>query len=263
MLVLAWLVSAVVLGVAFLSCAGACVVVVQGAALRRPPFAALAGWLCCLAGLAARSCSRCLTGGSLGLVAAAVLEVWPVASCGGAACTTTKAASAAVCRLEKPLVAEDHLPCVCSGGVVVERCWRSRSALIALAVLVLLVLLRVVARRTPCVGAAVGFARCCLVVRRLAGSLASCQVEARRCLDRWLLVGFRLMSCPWLPCCHAVAVLLGCPAVDRAAPLVGAGHGGFGPPLPASPLPEECALAAAASLLGPARPCCAGPRCAR
>ena len=65
MLVLAWLVSAVVLGVAFLSCAGACVVVVQGAALCRPPFAALAGWLCCLAGLAARSCSRCLTGENL------------------------------------------------------------------------------------------------------------------------------------------------------------------------------------------------------
>ena len=62
LLVLAWLVSVAVLGVAFLPHAGACgVVVVCRAALRRLPFAALAGWLGCWAGLVARSCSGCLT----------------------------------------------------------------------------------------------------------------------------------------------------------------------------------------------------------
>lgn len=195
-----------VLGFALLPFAGACdVAVVHGAALRRLPFAALADWLGCLAGLVARSCSRCLTGWNLGLaVAAAVLDVWPVASCGEAADATTRVASGAVCHLEKPVVAEDRLPCVCSGVVVVERCWLSRSALIPLAVLVLL---RVVERRLSCVGAAVGFARCCLIVHRWAGpcsSLASCQVAACRCLDRWLFLGVRLLSCPWVPCCRAV-----------------------------------------------------------
>ena len=78
------------------------------------------------------------TGWSLGLAAAAVFDFWPFSSCCEVADATTGAASAAICRFEKPVVAKDRLPCVCCAVVDVECCWQSHYALIPLVVLVLL-----------------------------------------------------------------------------------------------------------------------------
>ena len=228
LLVLAWLVPVAVLGVAFLPRAGACgVVVVCRAALRRLPFAALAGWLGCWAGLVARSCSRCLTSWSLGLAAAAAFAAWPAASCGEAADATTRVASAAGCRLEMPVVAEDRPPCVCSGVVVVERCWQSRSALIPLFLFY----------SSGCAGLASGCRapvalrwRCCWVCALLRGCpllgqplLLACilpggglPLSRSRASSRFSVVGLSLDAV--LPrCVECCALLLGCSGLSWLA----------------------------------------------